>query len=244
MDQLSIFDITMPTYKVDKKVRLIELFAGVGSQAMALERLGVDFETYKVVEFDQHAINSYNAIHGTNFPTIDITQISADDLEITDTDKFEYIMTYSFPCQDLSVAGKQKGMARGGGTRSGLLWEVERLLKECKELPQILLMENVPQVASNDNLEHFQEWQQFLTSLGYMNYIEFLNAKDFGVAQNRNRCFMVSILGNYNYKFPQPIELTKVMKDYLEESVDEKYYVDNEKAQNLILELEEKGDIP
>ncbi len=105
-------------------------------------------------------------------------------------------------------------------------------------------MENVPQVASNDNLEHFQEWQQFLTSLGYMNYIEFLNAKDFGVAQNRNRCFMVSILGNYNYKFPQPIELTKVMKDYLEESVDDKYYVDNEKAQNLILELEEKGDIP
>ena len=244
MDQLSIFDLTMPTYKVENKVRLIELFAGVGSQAMALKRLGVDFETYKVVEFDEHAINSYNAIHGTNFPTIDITKINATDLNIVDTHTHTYLLTYSYPCQDLSVAGKQKGMAKGSGTRSGLLWEVERLLKECDELPQILLMENVPQVASNENLKHFQEWQQFLTSLGYMNYIEFLNAKDFGVAQNRNRCFMVSILGNYNYKFPKPIELTKVMKDYLEDEVDEKYYINNEKTAALISELEEKGELP
>jgi len=244
MDQLSIFDITLPTYKINNKVRLIELFAGVGSQAMALKRLGVDFETYKVVEFDEHAINSYNAIHGTNFPTIDITKINATDLNIVDTHTHTYLLTYSYPCQDLSVAGKQKGMAKGSGTRSGLLWEVERLLKECDELPQILLMENVPQVASNENLKHFQEWQQFLTSLGYMNYIEFLNAKDFGVAQNRNRCFMVSILGNYNYKFPKPIELTKVMKDYLEDEVDEKYYINNEKTAALISELEEKGELP
>ena len=244
MDQLSIFDMTMPTYKIKNKVRLIELFAGVGSQAMALKKLGVDFEHYKVVEFDEHAINSYNAIHNTDFPTIDITKINATDLNIVDTHTHTYLLTYSYPCQDLSVAGKQKGMAKGSGTRSGLLWEVERLLKECEELPQVLLMENVPQVASNENLKHFQEWQQFLTNLGYMNYIDFLNAKDYGVAQNRNRCFMVSILGNYNYKFPKPIELTKVMKDYLEEEVDEKYYINNEKAKALIMELEEKGELP
>ena len=134
-------------------------------------------------------------------------------------------------------------MAKGDNTRSGLLWEVERLLKECGELPQVLLMENVPQVASSENLKHFQEWQQVLTGLGYMNYIDFLNAKDFGVAQNRNRCFMVSILGNYNFKFPKPIPLTKVMKDYLEDEVDEKYYINNEKAEALILELKENGSL-
>ena len=172
MDQLSIFDITMPTYKIKNKVRLIELFAGVGSQAMALKKLGVDFEHYKVIEFDEHAINSYNAIHNTSFKPTDITKITANDLNITDTENFTYILTYSFPCQDLSIAGKQAGMKKG--TRSGLLWEVERLLKESHELPQVLLMENVPQVASNENLKDFHEWQQFLTSLGYMNYIDFL----------------------------------------------------------------------
>ncbi len=146
MDQLSIFDITMPTYKVDKKVRLIELFAGVGSQAMALERLGVDFETYKVVEFDQHAINSYNAIHGTNFTTIDITQISADDLEITDTDKFEYIMTYSFPCQDLSVAGKQKGMARGGAREVVYFGKLKDCSKNAKNYLKFCLWKMYPKL--------------------------------------------------------------------------------------------------
>ena len=93
MDQLSIFDITLPTYKINNKVRLIELFAGVGSQAMALKRLGVDFETYKVVEFDEHAINSYNAIHGTDFEPTDITKITAKDLEIVDTDLLTYLLT-------------------------------------------------------------------------------------------------------------------------------------------------------
>ena len=135
-------------------------------------------------------------------------------------------------------------MAKGSGTRSGLLWEVERLLKECDELPQVLLMENVPQVIGNKNIKDFQKWQKFLEDLGYVNYVEVLNSKDYGVAQNRKRCFMISILGNYNYKFPQPIELTKVMKDYLEEEVDEKYYINNERAKALILELEEKGELP
>lgn len=244
MDQLSIFDMTMPTYKIKNKVRLIELFAGVGSQAMALKRLGVDFEHYKVVEFDEHAINSYNAIHNTNFTTKDITKITANDLEIVDTDLLTYLLTYSFPCQDLSLAGKRRGMKKGDSTRSGLLWEVERLLKECEELPQVLLMENVPQVAGTENLKDFQDWQQVLTHLGYMNYIDFLNSKDYGVAQNRNRCFMVSILGNYNYRFPKPIELKKTMKDYLDDKVDEKYYVNNDKAAELINKLIVSGELP
>ena len=241
--QLSIFDLTMEEFKITKPIRLIELFAGVGSQAMALRELGADFEHYRVVEFDKYAIASYNAIHGTDFPTMDITQISGSDLGIVDTDKYCYIMTYSFPCQDLSVAGKQKGMTKGSGTRSGLLWEVERLLNEVENLPQVLLMENVPQVHGKKNMEDFQRWIDFLESKGYSNYWQDLNAKNYGVAQNRNRCFMVSILGDYSFKFPEPIELKKVMKDYLEDEVDEKYYINNEKAQKLIQKLIDNGTL-
>ena len=242
--QLSMFDLTMEEFKITKPIRLIELFAGVGSQAMALRYLGADFEHYRVVEFDKYAIASYNAIHGTDFPTMDITKISGADLGIVDTDKYCYIMTYSFPCQDLSVAGLGKGMSKGSGTRSGLLWEVERLLNEVNNLPQVLLMENVPQVHGKKNMDDFQNWIKFLESKGYSNYWQDLNAKNYGVAQNRNRCFMVSILGNYKYEFPKPIELTKRMKDYLEDNVDEKYYINNEKAQKLIDTLIENGTIP
>lgn len=241
--QMSIFDLTRPTFKINKHIRLIELFAGVGSQAMALRDLGADFEHYRVVEFDKYAIASYNAIHGTTFPTMDITKVNGSDLGIVDTDNHCYIMTYSFPCQDLSVAGLGKGMTKGSGTRSGLLWEVERLLNEVDNLPQVLLMENVPQVHGKKNMEDFQRWIQFLESKGYSNFWQDLNAKNYGVAQNRNRCFMVSVLGNYNYTFPNPIELTKTMKDYLEDDVDEKYYINNEKALKLIQTLQENGTI-
>ena len=241
--QLDIFSSIKQPYKITKPVRLIELFAGVGSQAMALKRLGADFEHYKVVEFDKYAIKSYNAIHGTDFEPMDITKIIGSDLGISDTDKYCYIMTYSFPCQDLSVAGKQKGMTKGSGTRSGLLWEVERLLNEVENLPQVLLMENVPQVHGKKNMEDFQRWIDFLESKGYSNYWQDLNAKNYGVAQNRNRCFMVSILGDYSFKCPEPIELKKVMKDYLEDEVDEKYYINNEKAQKLIQKLIDNGTL-
>lgn len=242
--QLSLFGNEKEVFKITKPIRLIELFAGVGSQAMALRDLGADFEHYRVVEFDKYAIASYNAIHNTDFPTMDITQISGSDLGIVDTLNYCYIMTYSFPCQDLSVAGKQKGMTKGSGTRSGLLWEVERLLNEVDSLPQVLLMENVPQVHGKKNMEDFQRWIDFLESKGYSNYWQDLNAKNYGIAQNRNRTFMVSILGNYKYEFPKPIELQKVMKDYLEDEVDEKYYINNEKAQKLIEQLISNGTIP
>jgi DNA (cytosine-5)-methyltransferase 1 len=245
VEQLNIFSYTLPQYKITKPIRIVENFAGIGSQAkafknilfssdprmvqfrLAMKRLGIDsiFEHYKVVEFDKYAIASYNAIHGTNFEPLDITKITAKDLNIVNTDKYEYIMTYSFPCQDLSIAGKGAGMKKGSGTRSGLLWEVERLLDECKELPQILLMENVPQIISKRNIADFQDWQYKLEQLGYSNYVSLLNAKDYGIPQNRNRCFMVSILGKYYYKFPHKQELKLRLKDMLEDEVDEKYYL-------------------
>ena len=108
-------------YINNKPIRLIELFAGIGSQAKALKNLGVNFEHWRVCEFDNHAINSYNAVHNTNFTTSDITKLTATDLSITDTEHFTYLLTYSFPCQDLSNAGLGRGMEKGSGTRSGLL---------------------------------------------------------------------------------------------------------------------------
>lgn len=224
MTQIS-FDSLKPEYKITKPIRLIELFAGIGAQAKALENLDVDFEHYRICEFDKFAVQSYNAIHGTEFTTSDITALKGEDLGITDTDKYTYIMTYSFPCQDLSICGKQKGMSKGGNTRSGLLWEVERLLNEVDNLPEVLLMENVIQVHSEKNRADFNKWISFLESKGYSNYYADLNSKNYGVAQSRNRCFMVSILGDYNYEFPQPEQLDKTMADYLEPAVDEKYFL-------------------
>ena len=282
-NQINLFEVIYPKYKITKPIRLIEFFAGYGSQALALKYLGVEFEHWKICEWAVKSIQAYKDIHFTdskndglklgsnlsertynilysmgisqnyNEPMtleqikrltpskaekildnihithnlVNIQQVKGEMLEIVDTDKYEYILTYSFPCQDLSLAGKGKGMS-DTSTRSGMLWEVERILQECKdlgELPQILLMENVPQVHSQDNLEDFNKWKYRLEELGYKNYFQDLIATDYGIPQTRNRCFMVSILGDYSYTFPKPIPLKLKLKDMLEDNVDEKYYL-------------------
>ena len=166
---------------------------------------------------------------------VNIQQVKGQDLEIIEKEQYEYILTYSFPCQDLSLAGKGKGMA-DTSTRSGMLWEVERILNELKELnqlPQILLMENVPQVHGSDNVEHFNKWQLALERLGYKSYFQDLIATDYGIPQTRNRCFMVSILGDYSYTFPKPIPLKLKLKDMLEDNVDEKYYLSDKQIKDV-----------
>lgn len=243
-DQMSLFAEEFPQYVINKPIRLITLFSGIGAQEMALERMGVDFEIYKAVEFDEFAIKSYNAIHGTNFPTLDIRDIHGSDLEIVDRDKYCYIMFYSWPCTDLSLAGRQAGMEEGSGTRSALLWEVKRLIEELKDnLPDILISENVIQCHSEKNLPEFNKWIDFLMKLGYSNLYEDLNAKDFGVPQNRDRCFMVSLLGKYDFVFPKGIPLEKVIVDVLEDEVDEKFFIRSEKAKLLIDQLIKDGKI-
>ena len=283
MNQISFFDGTQP-FRNNKPIRLIELFAGYGSQALALKYLGVPFEHHRISEWATKSIQAYKDIHAAadradyseeltvdeikawlvgkisldyNKPATEeqikrfsekvvrsiynnmratrnigsITQAAASDLAITDTDKFLYIMTYSFPCQDLSAAGNGAGMSKGSGTRSGLLWEVERLLSECHELPQVLLMENVPQVVGGGAIADFVQWREFLERLGYKNYHRLMNAKDFGIPQNRNRCFMISILGDYYYTFPKTRELKYLLKDFLDRHVDEKYYLTDAKIE-------------
>jgi DNA (cytosine-5)-methyltransferase 1 len=243
-DQMSLFAEEFPQYVINKPIRLITLFSGIGAQEMALERMGVNFEIYKAVEFDEFAIKSYNSIHGTNFPTLDIRDIHGSDLEIVDRDKYCYIMFYSWPCTDLSLAGRQAGMEEGSGTRSALLWEVKRLIEELKDnLPDILISENVIQCHSEKNLPEFNKWIDFLMKLGYSNLYEDLNAKDFGVPQNRDRCFMVSLLGKYDFVFPKGIPLEKVIVDVLEDEVDEKFFIRSEKAKLLIDQLIKDGKI-
>ena len=142
----------------------------------------------------------------------------------------------------------KKDWENGKSTRSGLLWEVERILKELpdEQLPQVLLMENVPQVHAEQNQDDFESWLKFLRLKGYHNFYKDLNAKDYGIPQNRDRCFCISVLSRdfVEYEFPRTVQLQKVMKDYLEETVDEKYYITSDKATKLIEELIENGTLP
>lgn len=290
MEQTTIFDFLYPKYKIKKPIRLIEFFAGYGSQALALKYLGVEFEHWKICEWAIKSIQAYKDLHFTddNFDNarhwtretivdylvqkgvsidynqpatktqlmrqdyrkicnnilithnlVNIQNVHAEDLEIIDTDKYTYLLTYlftySFPCQDLSLAGKGKGM-KDTSTRSGMLWEVERILSECKELgalPEVLLMENVPQVHNTNNVDDFNKWQLRLEELGYKNYFQDLKATDYGIPQTRSRCFMVSILGNYSYTFPKSIPLNLKLKDLLEDEVDKKYYLSDKQIEYL-----------
>lgn len=246
----NIFNMLFPKYYLDgKKVRLIELFGGIGSQAKAFEILSesypnkVIFEHYRLVEFDKKCIISYNAIHNTEFKELDITTVTAKDLGIDD-DEYVYVLTYSFPCQDISIAGQQKGFDEGSGTRSSLLWEVVRILNELssKQLPQVLLMENVAALENSDNIDGFKKLQYKLEQLGYKNFVEQLNLKNFGIPQNRLRCFMISIRGNLEYAFPQSIPLQYCMQDLLQEIdvVEDRYFL-SPKLLELFLDKKPHG---
>ena len=217
------------------KLKVLELFAGVGTQAMALKRLAkdnddFDFEVVGISEIDKFALKSYNAIHGdtTNFG--DITLINPKDLPDVD------LITYSFPCTDISTAGKQMGFAKNSNTRSSLLWECEKIIKSKK--PKYLLMENVKNLISKKFKPDFENWIEVLNDLGYTSYYACLNSKNFGVPQNRERVFMVSILGEHDeFKFPKGIELNKQIKDILEPQVEDSYYLSKKLSDRFELTL-------
>lgn len=219
-----------------QKIKVIELFSGVGSQAMALRNIGLDYEVVGISEIDKFAIKSYEAIHGKVHNFGDISKI--EELPYCD------LLTYSFPCQDLSVAGQQKGISKG--TRSGLLLEVERLLLKAKEngtLPKYLLLENVKNLVGKKFIKDFERWLSFLNSLGYYSNWEVLNAKDYGIPQNRERVFVVSSLENIHYVFPKKQELKIKMKDLLEEHVPEKYYLSEKSLKGFLDESNRNGFI-
>ena len=202
-----------------KKVKVIELFAGVGSQAMALRNIKANYEILGISEIDKFAIKSYNAIHGETYNFGDITKIR----RLPGCD----LLTYSFPCQSISTAGKREGIKEG--TESGLLLEVKRLLEISKKnnaLPEWLMLENVKNLVGKRFMPQFQDWLDFLEDLGYTMKWKILNAKDYGIPQNRERTFAVSYLGKENkFEFPEPVKLKKRMKDFLEKQIDSKYYI-------------------
>lgn len=214
------------------KIRVFEAFAGYGSQSMALRRLGIDFEVVGISEIDKYAIQAYMAVHGDTPNYGDISKI--DWSSVPDFD----FLTYSFPCTDISTAGQQKGLAEGSGTRSSLLWKCRKAI-EVKR-PKYLLMENVKNLVSKKFTPYLKEWLRFLEGQGYSNYTKVLNAKDFGVPQNRERVFMVSILGEASFHFPKPFTLEKRLKDVLEKDVDESFYL-REKIVKTFIARNEKN---
>lgn len=218
----------MTEYTTENPLRLIELFAGIGSQTQALTNIGIAHRVVAISEIDKYAIQSYEAMHGTANNLGDIRKIE----ELPDAD----LWTYSFPCQDISVAGKGAGIKEG--TRSGLLFEVERLLRVASEkgtLPKYLLLENVKNLVSKKFKADFDKWLDFLAELGYTNYWKVLNAKDYGIPQNRERVFCVSIRGEHKpFVFPKPKELTIRLRDMIDETVDERFYLKESTIRSIL----------
>jgi DNA (cytosine-5)-methyltransferase 1 len=221
-----------------KKIKVFEAFAGYGSQAMALKRLqtaypdDVEFEYVGTSEIEPNAIAAYKAIHGdtTNFG--DITQIDWE--SVPDFDLF----TWSFPCTSVSSAGKQEGLAENSGTSSSLCWECFKAIKTKR--PKWLVMENVKALTQKKFAADFESIQLRLEGLGYANFWQVLNAKDYAIPQNRERVFMVSIRiddEQPTFTFPDKQTLTKCVEDYLQsyDEVGREYYINPEKVTEKIL---------
>ena len=198
-------------------IRILELFGGIGACSKALERLGIDYEIADYVEIDKYAVMSFNAIHNTNFSPQDICNWDKD----IDVD----LIMHGSPCQDFSLAGKQAGGDENSGTRSSLMYETLRIVEKLK--PKYVLWENVKNIISKNHKHNFDNYIERMNGLGYHSYYQVLNAKDYGIPQNRERVFTVSIRNDIDvdFKFPPKMVLNKKLKDMLETDVDEKYFL-------------------
>lgn len=174
-------------------MRLVELFSGIGAQSKALKNLGIEHRT-TACEIDNRIHSVYEAIHGETPNLGDVTKLE----NLPECD----LLTYSFPCQDISILGNRKGFEKDSGTRSSLLWEVERLLRKSEKLPRFLILENVKNLVSPKNKKNFELWLDILSGIGYTNYWKVVNAEDFGLPQKRERVFVVSTLDK-KFEFPE-----------------------------------------
>ena len=209
-------------------MRIMELFAGIGACSTALKRIGLDIEIVDAVEIDKYAMASFNAVHGTNFEPQDITKWNK---ELKDID----LITHGSPCQDFSVAGKQAGGDIGSGTRSSLMYETIRIVGQVR--PKYVLWENVKNLLSKKHKHNFDAYIETMNILGYNSYYQVLNAKDYGIPQNRERIYTISIrkdIDNGNFVFPAKEELKLRLKDMLEDEVEEKYYLSNTQIEKII----------
>lgn len=206
-----------------EKLKVLELFSGIGACSKALERLGIDFEIVDSVEIDKYAVKSFNAIHNTNFEPQDICK--------WDKDVAVDLIMHGSPCQDFSLAGKQAGGDKDSGTRSSLMYETIRIVEKLK--PKYVIWENVKNLLSKKHRHNFDAYLETMENLGYTNYYQVLNAKDHSIPQNRERVFTISILGNDSFTFPPKQELKLKLKDILEDNVDEKYYLSDEQINRI-----------
>ena len=206
-------------------LRVLELFAGIGACSKALTNLGIEHEIVDAVEIDKYAVKSFNAIHGTNFEPQDITTWDKD----VECD----LIMHGSPCQDFSVAGKGAGGDKDSGTRSSLMYETLRVVEKLR--PKYVIWENVKNLLSKKHRHNFDAYIKAMYDLGYNSFYKVLNAKDYGVPQNRERVFTVSVAAGYpgDFKWPEPVELKKRLKDVLEDSVDEKHYLPDEQVSKI-----------
>lgn len=209
-------------------MRIIELFAGIGACSKALQNIGINVEIVDAVEIDKYAIKSFNAIHNTKFVARDISKYNK---QFNDID----LITHGSPCQDFSIAGKQAGGDKGSGTRSSLLYETIRIVKQNN--PKYVLWENVKNLLSKKHRHNFENYISIMQEIGYNSYYKVLNAKDYGIPQNRERVYTVSIrkdIDNKTFKFPETEELKLRLKDMLENKVEDKYYLKENQIENFI----------
>ena len=210
----------------EEPVKVLELFGGIGACTQAFKRVGIPFEVVDYVEIDKYACKSYNAINGTDFKPQDICEWDKDI-------KVDFIM-HGSPCQDFSVAGKGLGGDEGSGTRSSLMYETIRIVEKLK--PKYVLWENVKNVIGKKHRHNFDKYLVSLQQLGYNNYWQIMNAKDYGIPQNRERVFVLSIRRDIDngYEFPEPFPLKLRLKDMLDAEVDEKFYLSNKGVNGLL----------
>ena len=210
----------------EEPVKVLELFGGIGACTQAFKRVGIPFEVVDYVEIDKYACKSYNAINGTDFKPQDICEWDKDI-------KVDFIM-HGSPCQDFSVAGKGLGGDEGSGTRSSLMYETIRIVEKLK--PKYVLWENVKNVTGKKHRHNFDKYLVSLQQLGYNNYWQIMNAKDYGIPQNRERVFVLSIRRDCDdgYEFPEPFPLQLRLKDMLDAEVDEKFYLSNKGVNGLL----------
>lgn len=221
-------------------LKYLSLFSGIGSPEQALKNLGVEFELFGFSEIDKYAIKSYCAVHGVDesLNLGDITKIDIESLPL-DID----LITHGSPCQDFSVAGSGKGGDLGSGTRSSLMWNTVAICEHCK--PKYVIWENVKNVLSKKHRHNFDKYLEEMERIGYNNFYQVLNAKDYGVPQNRERVFVISIRNDIekDFKFPEGFDNGIRLKDILEPCVDEKYYINTDRAETLIAKLIEKNEL-
>ena len=221
-------------------IKYLSLFSGIGAFEQALTNIGVEFELVNYCEIDKYASKSYAAIHNVSESKNlgDITKIEIESLP-NDLD----LITHGSPCQDFSVAGKNAGGDKGSDTRSSLMWNTVEIVKHCR--PKYVIWENVKNVLSKKHIHNFEAYLRALHELGYKSYHKVLNAKNYGVPQNRERIFVVSIREDLkqSFLFPNGWVLDKRIKDILEPIVDDKYYVSQEKTNQLIKNCGGKVDL-